>query len=97
MVDMDLYYLISQKFSHLPMHNFTTEDLLQYLYQETSIEKSAAISEALESDWKLKEAFQLIEESVKNLTGAQYSPRSKTIADIMSYAEKSVETVSQPI
>lgn len=94
---MDLYYLISQKFSHLPMHNFTTEDLLQYLYQETSIEESAAISEALESDWKLKEAFQQLEESVKNLNEAQYSPRSKTIAKIMSYAEKSVESVPQHI
>jgi len=96
MADMDIDYLISQKFSHLTMHKFTTEDLLQYLYKETSKKKSAAIKEALENDWALKEAFQAIKESAEKLGTANYSPRPKAISDIMRYAEESMERVSNP-
>ena len=39
------------------MSNFTLEDLVQYLYKETSELKIAAIKAALKTDWKLREAF----------------------------------------
>ena len=39
------------------MHRFTQEDLFQYLYKETSREKTAAIEEALVADWNLREQF----------------------------------------
>lgn len=95
-MDMDFYYLISQQHLKLPMHNFTSDDLLQYLYQETSTEKSAAIKEALESDWSLTEVYQALVKDRKRLDEVNYSPRSKTIADIMSYAEESIEKVAHP-
>lgn len=78
------------------MHNFTSNDLLQYLYQETSTEKSAAIKEALESDWSLNETYRALVKDIKKLDDVNYSPRSKTIADIMSYAEESMEKVAHP-
>jgi len=78
------------------MHHFTTGDLLQYLYQETSKEKSAAIREALESDWRLNEIYQTLKADIRRLDEAKCSPRSKTIAGIMRYAEKSMEKVANP-
>ena len=42
------------------MHNFTPEDLVQHLYNETSPEKSTAIKAALETDWSLREMYDVI-------------------------------------
>ena len=41
----------------LPMQSFTPEDMLLYLYKETSPELTAAIEEALKKDWTLREKF----------------------------------------
>jgi hypothetical protein len=87
-------YLISNKQSNLPMHSFTPEDLLQYLYKETSIEKTAAIKAALESDWSLREKFEVISTGAKKLDPIKLSPRKKTIDNILRYAEKAVEELS---
>ena len=78
------------------MHSFTPEDLLQYLYKETSPEKTAAIKAALESDWSLRQKFEVIAAGSKRLEALTLSPRSKTIENILSYAEKAVEEVSHP-
>ena len=45
------------------MAKFTPEDLVQYLYKETSVQKSAAIEAALDSDWKLREVYDQMRES----------------------------------
>ena len=87
-------YLISNKQSNLPMHSFTPEDLLQYLYKETSTEKTAAIKAALESDWSLREKLEVITAGSKRLVTIKLSPRKKTIDNILSYAEKAVEELS---
>jgi hypothetical protein len=87
-------YLISNKQSNLPMHSFTPEDLLQYLYKETSIEKTAAIKAALETDWSLREKFEVISTGSKRLETIRLSPRKQTIDNILSYAEKAVEEFS---
>ncbi len=87
-------YLISNKQSTLPMHSFTPEDLLQYLYKETSTEKTAAIKAALESDWSLREKFEVISTGSKRLEKITLSPRKKTIDNILSYAEKAVEELT---
>ncbi|MEO6490034.1 MAG: hypothetical protein ABIO04_08865 [Ferruginibacter sp.] len=87
-------HLISHKQSKLPMLSFTPEDLLQYLYKETSPEKTAAIKAALESDWSLREKFEVISASSKKLEEIKLSPRNKTIDYIINYAEKAIEEVS---
>ena len=76
------------------MHNFTPEDLLQYLYKETSPEKTAAIKAALETDWSLREKFEVIESAQKRLEPLQLSPAQKTIDNILSYAEKAVSELT---
>jgi len=87
-------YLISNKQSNLPMHSFTPEDLLQFLYKETSPEKTAAIQSALDSDWSLREKFEVISSSSKRLETIKFSPSQRTIDAIMNYAEKTVEEFS---
>lgn len=94
-MDNDIY-LISNMQPNLPMHSFTPEDLLQYLYNETSTEKTKAIKKALESDWSLREKFEVISTGSKRLEALKLSPRKKTIDAILSYAEKAVEEITHP-
>ena len=72
------------------MHNFTPEDLLQYLYNETSPAQKAAIKAALETDWSLREKFEVITSAKSRLETLKMSPSQKTIDNILSYAEKAV-------
>ena len=72
------------------MHNFTPEDLLQYLYNETSPSKSAEIKAALESDWSLREKFEVLVSAQKKLEALKMSPSQQTISNILNYAEKAV-------
>lgn len=76
------------------MHNFTLEDLLQYLYKETSPELTAQIKAALESDWSLREKLDLITAAQSQLEPVKLSPSQKTIDKILSYAEKAVSELS---
>ncbi len=74
------------------MYNFTQEDLIQYMYKETSADKTAAITAALNSDYSLREAMNILEASHEQLNDIKLSsPRQQTIDRIMQYAEKTVE------
>lgn len=78
------------------MHNFTTEDLLQYLYKETSTDKTAAIKLALETDWSLVEKMDVLKASHQELDSIKLmSPSNKTLESIFAYAEKAVEELSE--
>ncbi|MDN3659062.1 hypothetical protein QWZ08_25685 [Ferruginibacter paludis] len=72
------------------MHSFTPEDLIQYVYNETSTQKSAAIRGALETDWKLREKYEEIISAQQALEKVTFSPRKKAIDNILAYAEKSL-------
>lgn len=72
------------------MHSFTPEDLIQYVYNETSLQKSAAIRVALEADWSLREQYEEILSAQQSLEKVTFSPRLKAIDNILAYAEKSV-------
>lgn len=69
---------------------FTTEDMIQYLYNETSPEMTLAIKAALETDWTLREKFEELQATSKELKPVVMSPRQQTIDFILNYAEKSV-------
>ena len=72
------------------MHNFTPEDLLLYLYNETSPAQTAEIKAALESDWSLREKFEVITSAQKRLVALKMSPSQQTIDKILNYAEKAI-------
>ncbi len=70
------------------MTKFTQEDLLQYLYKETSEQKTAAIKVALETDWDLRDSFEKIISAQKNLENIHLSPRNETINKILEHIKK---------
>ena len=76
------------------MRNFTPEDLLLYLYKESSPHLTAAITQALQLDWTLREKFNVLKTSMLGLDKIQQSPRTEAILNILNYArEKSSEMV----
>jgi hypothetical protein len=72
------------------MHNFTPEDLVQYMYSETSPEKTTAIKAALETDWTLREMYDVIVSAQKRLEAFELSPREESVNNILRHAEKAI-------
>lgn len=76
------------------MTNFTPENLLQYLYKETSPEQTAAIAEALKHDWTLREKFDVLTASMDRLDKIRETPRTEVVLNVLNYArEKWAEEV----
>jgi hypothetical protein len=79
------------------MIKITPEELLRYLYNETSEQKSASIKAALQSDWNLRETYEKLASSLKNLNQVSFSPRKETINKILEYASAKRVSVSNSI
>jgi hypothetical protein len=79
----------------LPMPLFTPEDLLRYLYKESSPELTLAIEAALKEDWMLREKLEVLRTSAGELDTVVVSPRMEVIQRVMNYARKTAvqETV----
>jgi hypothetical protein len=76
------------------MTNFTPEDLLLYLYKETSAEQTAAIEAALQQDWTLREKMQVLKASMQRLDKITESPRTEVVLNVLNHArEHSAEEV----
>lgn len=73
---------------------FTPEDLVMYLYQESTPEKTAAIELALQQDWTLREKFEVLRKAVVSLDQSLASPRTESVLNVLNYArETAVEQV----
>ena len=72
---------------------YTPEDLLQYLYKETSPQQTAAIEAALNEDWTLREKFEVLQSSANCLHTIIESPRTEVILQVLNYAR---DTMVQP-
>lgn len=70
------------------MIKITPEELVRYLYNETSEQKTATIEAALLTDWNLRETFEKLVCAQQNLNEAKLSPSPKTINKILEYAAK---------
>jgi hypothetical protein len=76
------------------MTNFTPEDLLLYLYKETSAEQTLAIENAIMQDWTLREKLNVLKASMQRLEKLTVSPRTEVVLNVLKYArKKSGETV----
>jgi hypothetical protein len=73
---------------------FTPEDLLLYLYKESSPELTAAIETALQEDWTLREKMQVLQSSVDQLDKVIVSPRMEVIIKVINYAR---EAITEPV
>jgi hypothetical protein len=65
---------------------FTPEELIQYLYKETSHEKTIAIEAALREDWTLREKLEVLKTSTEKLDSILESPRTEVILNVLNYA-----------
>ena len=76
------------------MINFTPEDLLLYLYKETSAEESTAIENALNKDWTLREKLHVLKASMQRLDKITVAPRTEVVLNVLHHArENSIEQV----
>jgi len=72
------------------MINFTPEDLLLYLYKETSAKKTAAIEKALQNDWTLREKLNVLKASMDRLDKITQSPRTEVVLTVLNHAREHV-------
>jgi hypothetical protein len=75
---------------------FTPEDLLLYLYKESSPELTLAIETALKEDLMLREKLQVIQSAsfMGDLEKIVVAPRTEVILRVMNYAR---ETAVEPV
>lgn len=76
------------------MHNFTPEDLVLYLYKETSPQATTAIEQALQEDWTLREKLTVLKTSMERLDSIVVSPRTEIILNVLRHAKQN-EKISQ--
>jgi uncharacterized membrane protein len=76
------------------MHNFTPEDLILYLYKETSQEATIAIEKALEEDWTLREKLNILKTSMERLNSITVSPRTEIILNVLRHARTGEEVIT---
>ena len=76
------------------MHSFKQEDLLLYMYGDTSNDQTAAIKQALETDWKFKEEYEKLVASQSSLGQISLSPRKEAIDFLLEYAARPVQELS---
>jgi hypothetical protein len=70
------------------MTKITPEDLVRYLYNETSERKTALIKAELQTDWNLRVAFEKLLSAQQHLQEITFSPRQETINTTLKYASK---------
>ena len=66
--------------------SFTPEDLLEFLYKETTPERTQAIEEALRADWTLREKLAVLQTARERLDRISESPRTETVLCLLRYA-----------
>lgn len=67
---------------------FTPEDLIQYVYKDTSPEKTRAIDDALQNDWTLREKLEVLKTSYSCLEKIAESPRTEAVLHVLNYARE---------
>ena len=70
------------------MTNYTPEDLLLYLYKETSASQTAEIKAALKKDWALREKLNVLKTSMQRLDKIKENPRTEVVLNVLNYARK---------
>jgi hypothetical protein len=68
------------------MQTVNTEDLIQFIYNETSPSQNLLIKEALEQNWNLREEYEQLKHTIEEVKGLSFSPDAKTIENILKYA-----------
>lgn len=73
---------------------FTQEDLLMYLYKETSPTQTAAIKAAVAEDWTLQNKLEILKASMDRLDTCLESPRTEAVLRILNYAKETEQVAA---
>ena len=68
------------------MQSFTPEDMLLYLYKESSPELTVVIEEALKKDWALREKIDVLKTSMQRLDKIKVAPRTEVVLKVLKHA-----------
>ena len=77
------------------MDIYTPENMIRYLYKETTAEETASINHALYTNWILREKFESIKKTANGLNSMLQSPRPSVIQSLLNYAGISKEVEHQ--
>lgn len=69
---------------------FTQDDVIRYIYNETTAEENLAIAQALITDEMLMDEYKQLSASIDSLNSTMLEPSEKTITNILNYS-KSVD------
>ena len=69
-------------------HNFTLNDLTQFIYNETSTADSVAIGHAMEADYSLFESHREMKKAYNQLPKVTFSPSMDSIQNILRYSKE---------
>ncbi len=67
-------------------YNYSPEDLICYLYGETSPEMAIEIETALKNDWTLREKLSVLKTSFERLNTLIETPRTEVVLNVLRYA-----------
>lgn len=68
------------------MEKINADELVQYLYQESSPEHKALIEKNLKNDFDLQKECNQLESTINELQNLSFSPSQNTIDKILNYA-----------
>lgn len=68
------------------MKQFSTEDLVAYLYAELPEATKAELEEAISRQWCLQEKLSVLQESVHQLQSGWQHPRPQAVEALLQYA-----------
>ncbi len=66
---------------------FTTDQLIRFLYKETSASETFAIKQALNSSKELMEEFRNLQAAQQQLPKVKFSPKRSTLQNILRYSK----------
>lgn len=67
------------------MNTIKTEDLIRFLYNETSTKENLLIESALAYDFNLKEEYNSLKASIDELNSFSLSPSEQSVNRILSH------------
>ena len=67
---------------------FTQNHLVRFIYKETSAAETIAISNAIDTNYDMREEYNNLMHSYKQLPKATFQPKLSTIENILKYNEK---------
>jgi hypothetical protein len=69
------------------MAKSTLEDLIAFMYNESSSEERSQVEQELKEDWTLREKYNVLKESFERLNKMKlHAPRQQSIDAILKYA-----------